>query len=38
MRRVYVAQYSAEPILNADGTQPRMLAEQLLVDGERVEG
>jgi ectoine hydroxylase-related dioxygenase (phytanoyl-CoA dioxygenase family) len=37
MRRVYVAQYSAEPILNAIGTQPRMLAEQLLVDGERVE-
>jgi ectoine hydroxylase-related dioxygenase (phytanoyl-CoA dioxygenase family) len=37
MRRVYVAQYSAEPILNADGSQPRMLAEALLVDGERVE-
>jgi ectoine hydroxylase-related dioxygenase (phytanoyl-CoA dioxygenase family) len=37
MRRVYVAQYSAEPILNAISTQPRMLAEQLLVDGERVE-
>jgi ectoine hydroxylase-related dioxygenase (phytanoyl-CoA dioxygenase family) len=36
MRRVYVAQYSAEPILSADGSQPRMLAEPLLVDGKRV--
>ena len=36
MRRVYVAQYSAEPILSEDGSQPRMLAEPLLVDGERV--
>ncbi len=36
MRRVYVAQYSAEPILNEDGSQPRMLAESLLVDGKRV--
>jgi ectoine hydroxylase-related dioxygenase (phytanoyl-CoA dioxygenase family) len=36
MRRVYVAQYSAEPILSADGSQPRMLAESLLVDGKRV--
>jgi ectoine hydroxylase-related dioxygenase (phytanoyl-CoA dioxygenase family) len=36
MRRVYVAQYSAEPILNEDGSQPRMLAEPLLVDGKRV--
>ena len=36
MRRVYVAQYSAEPILNEDGSQPRMLAEPLLVDGRRV--
>jgi ectoine hydroxylase-related dioxygenase (phytanoyl-CoA dioxygenase family) len=35
MRRVYVAQYSAEPILNADGSGPRMLAEPLLVAGER---
>jgi len=29
MRRVYVAQYSAEPILDADGSGPRMLAELL---------
>jgi ectoine hydroxylase-related dioxygenase (phytanoyl-CoA dioxygenase family) len=29
MRRVYVAQYSAEPILAEDGTQPRHLAEPL---------
>jgi ectoine hydroxylase-related dioxygenase (phytanoyl-CoA dioxygenase family) len=32
VRRVYVAQYSAEPVLEADGT-PRHLAEPLLVDG-----
>ena len=36
MRRVYVAQYSAEPILSEDGSQPRMLAETLLVDGKCV--
>jgi ectoine hydroxylase-related dioxygenase (phytanoyl-CoA dioxygenase family) len=36
IRRVYVAQYSAEPIVSEDGSQPRMLAEPLLVDGERV--
>jgi ectoine hydroxylase-related dioxygenase (phytanoyl-CoA dioxygenase family) len=36
MRRVYVAQYSAEPILSEDGSQPRMLAEPLLVEGQRV--
>jgi ectoine hydroxylase-related dioxygenase (phytanoyl-CoA dioxygenase family) len=36
MRRVYVAQYSAEPILSEDGSQPRMLAEPPLVDGKRV--
>jgi hypothetical protein len=35
MRRVYLAQYSSEPILNDDGTAPRHLAEPLLVDGER---
>jgi len=29
MRRVYVAQYSAEPILTEDGTGPRHLAEPL---------
>jgi ectoine hydroxylase-related dioxygenase (phytanoyl-CoA dioxygenase family) len=33
MRRVYVAQYSAQPILAEDGLQPRHLAEQLLLDG-----
>jgi ectoine hydroxylase-related dioxygenase (phytanoyl-CoA dioxygenase family) len=38
MRRVYVAQYSAEPILNEAGSRPRMLAEPLLVDGEHVFG
>ncbi len=36
MRRVYVAQYSAEPILSEDGSTPRRLAEPLLVDGRRV--
>ena len=36
VRRVYVAQYSAEPILSEDGSQPRMLAEPLLVEGKRV--
>jgi ectoine hydroxylase-related dioxygenase (phytanoyl-CoA dioxygenase family) len=36
VRRVYVAQYSAEPILNEDGSQPLRLAEPLLVDGKRV--
>jgi hypothetical protein len=36
MRRVYVAQYSPEPILSQDGSQPRMLAEPLLVDGKRI--
>jgi ectoine hydroxylase-related dioxygenase (phytanoyl-CoA dioxygenase family) len=36
MRRVYVAQYSADPILSEDGSQPRSLAEPLLVDGRRV--
>jgi ectoine hydroxylase-related dioxygenase (phytanoyl-CoA dioxygenase family) len=35
MRRVYVAQYSAEPILSEDGSQPRRLAVPLLVDGRR---
>jgi ectoine hydroxylase-related dioxygenase (phytanoyl-CoA dioxygenase family) len=34
-RRVYVAQYSAEPILTEDGSRPRLLAEPLLVDGSR---
>jgi hypothetical protein len=36
MRRVYVAQCSAEPILGEDGSRPRMLAEPVLVDGRRV--
>ena len=36
MRRVYVAQYSAEPILSEDGSQPLRLAEPLLVGGKRV--
>src|SRR6266516_1318619 len=36
MRRVYLAQYTAEPLLNKDGSQPRLLAEPLLVDGKRL--
>jgi hypothetical protein len=36
MRRVYVAQYSAEPILSEDGSQLRMLAEPLAVHDKRV--
>jgi hypothetical protein len=36
MRRVYVAQYSAEPLLNEEGSQPRHLADPVLIDGERV--
>ena len=36
VRRVYVVQYSAEPILSEDGSQPLRLAEPLLVDGKRV--
>jgi ectoine hydroxylase-related dioxygenase (phytanoyl-CoA dioxygenase family) len=36
MRRVYVAQYSADPILTEDRSGPRSLAEPLLVDGRRV--
>ncbi len=35
LRRVYVAQYSAEPILTADGSEPLRLADCLLLDGER---
>jgi ectoine hydroxylase-related dioxygenase (phytanoyl-CoA dioxygenase family) len=35
MRRVYVAQYSAEPILSEDGSQPRMLAEPVQVRSDR---
>ena len=33
MRRIYLAQYSAEPILNDDRSGPRHLAEPLLVAG-----
>ena len=36
VRRVYVAQYSAEPILSEDDSQPWSLAEPLLVEGKRV--
>jgi ectoine hydroxylase-related dioxygenase (phytanoyl-CoA dioxygenase family) len=36
IRRVYVAQYSAEPILSEDGSQPLRLAEPLLVEGKQV--
>jgi ectoine hydroxylase-related dioxygenase (phytanoyl-CoA dioxygenase family) len=32
-RRIYVAQYSAEPILSEDRSGPRHLAEPLLTDG-----
>jgi ectoine hydroxylase-related dioxygenase (phytanoyl-CoA dioxygenase family) len=35
IRRIYLAQYSAEPILNEDRSGPRHLAEPLLVAGER---
>jgi ectoine hydroxylase-related dioxygenase (phytanoyl-CoA dioxygenase family) len=37
MRRVYVAQYSAEPLLDRSGTRPRHLAEPLLADGRPVQ-
>jgi ectoine hydroxylase-related dioxygenase (phytanoyl-CoA dioxygenase family) len=36
MRRVYVAQYTTEPILNQERSAPRHLADPLLIDGERV--
>jgi ectoine hydroxylase-related dioxygenase (phytanoyl-CoA dioxygenase family) len=36
VRRVYVAQYSAEPVLSEDGSRPRHLAEPVLVDGRPV--
>ncbi len=36
VRRVYVAQYSAEPVLSEDGSRPRHLAEPLLVNGQSV--
>ena len=34
MRRVYVAQYAAEPILDEERSAPRHLADPLLIDGE----
>jgi ectoine hydroxylase-related dioxygenase (phytanoyl-CoA dioxygenase family) len=36
MRRVFLAQYSAEPLLKADGSGPWAWAEPFLVNGERV--
>ena len=36
VRRVYVAQYSAEPVLCEDGSRPRHLAEPVLVNGQPV--
>jgi len=36
MRRVYVAQYSAEPLLDQQRSRPRHLAHTLLIDGKRV--
>ena len=35
VRRVYLAQYSAEPILTADGSRPRHLAHPLVGSGRR---
>ena len=37
VRRVCVAQYAREPILNEERSAPRHLADPLLVDGERVQ-
>ena len=36
VRRVYLAQYSAEPILNEDRSGPRHLAEPFVIAGNRV--
>jgi ectoine hydroxylase-related dioxygenase (phytanoyl-CoA dioxygenase family) len=36
MRRVYLAQYTAEPLLSEDRSRPRILAQPLLVDGKQV--
>ncbi len=36
MRRVYLAQYTAEPLLSEDRSRPRILAEPLLVEGKQV--
>ena len=35
VRRVYLAQYTAEPLLSEDGSRPRILAEPLLIGAER---
>ena len=37
-RRVYIAQYSAEPILSEDRSRPRHLAEPLVIAGHRATG
>jgi ectoine hydroxylase-related dioxygenase (phytanoyl-CoA dioxygenase family) len=37
-RRVYIAQYTAEPLLSEDGSRPRHLAERLLIAGRRPAG
>jgi ectoine hydroxylase-related dioxygenase (phytanoyl-CoA dioxygenase family) len=37
-RRVYIAQYTAEPLLNLDDSRPRHLAEPLLIAGHRPPG
>ena len=37
MRRVYLAQYTAEPLLSEDRSRPRMIAQPLLVDGKQVD-
>jgi ectoine hydroxylase-related dioxygenase (phytanoyl-CoA dioxygenase family) len=34
-RRVYIAQYTAEPLLSEDRSRPRHLAEPLLIAGLR---
>lgn len=34
-RRVYIAQYTAEPLLSQDRTRPRHLARPLLIAGRR---
>ena len=36
MRRIYLPQYSAEPITKADSDELWNLAEPFIIDGERV--
>lgn len=36
VRRVYLAQYSTDPILSEDGSRARHLAEPLLIEGRPV--